>query len=131
MTVKSRFILIAALSIFTLSGVAQLQQNIDLAINHNKLLREKQGDGVYKLIGTYKVIGTSYLFGEKNKGNLFTPETKAYNIALSYNTYNQEVEFYSSSNPDKPLIKSPGEVDSFSFSANPELELPNTIRKHG
>lgn len=128
MTIRVRFILTLAFSAASLACLSQAQQNIDLAINHNKLLREKQGDGVYKLIGTYKVIGTSFLFGEKNKGNLFTPETKAFNIGLSYNTYNQEVEFYSTSNPDKPLIKSPGEVDSFFFLANPELELTHNIK---
>lgn len=128
MTIRIRFVLTLAFSAASLACLSQAQQNIDLAINHNKLLREKQGDGVYKLIGTYKVIGTSFLFGEKNKGNLFTPETKAYNIGLSYNTYNQEVEFYSTSNPDKPLIKSPGEVDSFFFLANPELELTHNIK---
>jgi hypothetical protein len=109
-------------------ALAQGQQGIDLAINHNRLLREKTGEGVYKLIGTYKVIGTSYLFGEKNKGNLFSAEAKAYNIGLSYNTYNQEVEFYSSSNPDKPLIKTPGEVDSFFILPNPELEITSPLK---
>ena len=75
----------------------------DNALNYNRLIKEKTGDGVYKLIGTYKVVGTSYLFGEKNQGNLFSKEANAFNVFLSYNTYNQEVEFYSSSNPDKPL----------------------------
>ena len=34
----------------------------DNALNYNRLIKEKTGDGVYKLIGTYKVVGTSYLF---------------------------------------------------------------------
>jgi hypothetical protein len=94
---------------------------VDNALNYNRLIREKTGEGIYKLIGPYKVIGTSYLFGEKVKGNLFTQEAKAYNISLSYNTYNQEVEFYSTSNPDQPLIKEPGTADSFSLSIESDL----------
>lgn len=102
--------------------------NTDLAMNHNRLIREKTGDGVYKMIGPFKVVGTSYLFGEKNKGNLFSSVAKAYNIFLSYNTYNQEVEFYSASNPDKPLIKEAGEVDSFSILPSAELGITNTLK---
>jgi len=89
---------------------------------------EKTGEGVYKLVGAYKVVGTSYLFGEKTKGNIFTPDVKAYNIYLSYNTYNQEVEFYSSSNPDKPLIKEPGTVDSFFINPNAEMGIQQPIK---
>lgn len=100
----------------------------DNALNYNRLIIEKTGDGVYKLIGTYKVVGTSYLFGERNKGDLFTTEAKAYNISLSYNTYNQEVEFYSSSNPDKPLIKEPGTVDSFFINSNESLGIPAKLK---
>lgn len=96
-----------------ISGAAMAQSGyMDNALNYNRLIRERTGDGVYKVIGNFRVVGTSYLFGEKNKGNLFSTEAKAYNIYLSYNTYNQEVEFYSSANPDKPLVKEPGTVDS-------------------
>jgi len=91
---------------------------VDPAMNHNRLIREQTGDGVYKLVGPYKVVGTSYLFGEKRSGNIFSKEEKAYNIFLSYNTYNQEVEFYSTNNPDKPLVKEPGSLDSFIINAD-------------
>lgn len=100
----------------------------DLALNHNRLLREKTEEGVYKQIGNFKVTGSPYLFNEKNKGDLFSKEAKAYNIFLSYNTYNQEVEFYSSSNPDKALVKLPGEVDSFILQSNPEIGLLSPIK---
>ncbi len=102
--------------------------NSDLAMNHNRLIREKTGDGVYKMIGPYKVVGTSYLFGEKNKGHLFSAAAKAYNIFLSYNTYNQELEFYSASNPDKPLVKEPGEVDSFIILPSTDLGIINPLK---
>ncbi len=95
----------------------------DLALNHNRLLREKTADGVYKQVGNFKVVGTPYLFGEKNKGDLFSTEAKASNIFLSYNTYNQEIEFYSSSNPTNALMKMPGEVDSFIIKPNFEIGI--------
>jgi len=88
----------------------------DPALDHNRLIQNKNsGDGVYKLIGPYKVIGTQFLYGDTVKADLFSTEAKAYNIHISYNTYNQQVEFYSSANPDKPLVKEPGEVDSFTI----------------
>jgi hypothetical protein len=127
MKTGTRFALTAFILFMSAVLFAQ-SQSADLAINHNRLIREKTGDGVYKLIGTYKVIGTSYLFGEKNKGNLFSTEAKAYNIFLSYNAYNQEVEFYSTSNPDKPLIKKSGEVDSFFIQPNVELGIINPLK---
>jgi len=94
---------------------------VDPVLNHNRLLREQTGEGAFKLIGPYRVIGTSYLFGERNKGNIFSTEATAVNIQVGYNTYNQEVEFISPANTGKPLIKSPGEVDSFVFLANKSL----------
>ena len=85
----------------------------DPALNHNKLLQQHTSEGLYKLIGAYKVIGSSFLFGEHHLGDIFAPEVKAYNIYISYNTFNQEVEFYSKGNPDIPLIREPGTLDSF------------------
>jgi hypothetical protein len=100
----------------------------DPALNHNKLLQNQAGEGMYKLIGPYKVIGTSYLFGEHHKGDMFSVEAKALNIYISYNTYNQEVEFYSTSNPDKPLIKEPGDLDSFTLKQNKELGMESDMK---
>jgi hypothetical protein len=87
----------------------------DPALDHNRLLQQQTSEGAYKVIGNFKVMGTPYLYGEHNKGDLFAPEAKAYNIFISYNTYNQELEFYSTSNPDKPLTREPGTVDSFAL----------------
>ncbi|HMU45772.1 MAG TPA: hypothetical protein PKC72_05340 [Chitinophagaceae bacterium] len=101
---------------------------MDNALNYSRLIKEKTADGVYKLIGPYKVVGTPYLYGEKNKGDLFSPETKAYNIYLSYNTYNQEVEFYSASNPEKPLVREPGTVDSFLIHENIGLGIMRQMK---
>lgn len=111
-----------------LSAQTGLPAYADNALKYNRLMIEKTAEGVYKMVGTYKVIGTSYLFGEKNKGDLFSTEAKAYNISLSYNTYNQEVEFYSSSNPDKPLVKEPGDVDSFTIHQNIESGITSELK---
>lgn len=100
----------------------------DPALNHNRLLQQQTGDGVYKIIGVYKVMGSPYFFGQRNKGDMFSNETKAYNIFLSYNTYNQELEFYSVSNPDKPLIKEPGDIDSFIIQRNVEFGIANPMK---
>ncbi len=100
----------------------------DPAMRHNRLLQERTGDGVYHQIGPYKVTGTPFLFGGKNKGNLFSAQAKAFNIYLSYNTYNQELEFYSTSNPDKPLMKEPGDVDSFMIHVDAELGITTPLK---
>ncbi len=100
----------------------------DPALNHNKLLQQQSSDGGYKLIGPYKVVGSSYLFGQHHKADMYTPETKALNIFISYNTYSQEVEFYSTSNPDKSLVREPGTVDSFTIQKNVELGIASDLK---
>lgn len=85
----------------------------DPALNHNRLLQNQAGEGVYILVGPYKVKGSPFLYGEKLQGDMFTPEAKAWNIYLSYNAYNQELNFYSTANPGQPLTREPGTVDSF------------------
>lgn len=110
---RGKGLLLVTTLLFSVASVFSQNNYMDNALNYNRLIIAKTPEGVYKLIGPFKVIGTSYLFGEKNKGDLFSAEAKAWNISLSYNTYNQEVEFYSTSNPDKPLVKVAGEVDSF------------------
>jgi hypothetical protein len=100
----------------------------DPALRHNKLLKEQSGDGVMRQIGNYKVKGNPYLFGGRNKGDMFSKEAKAYNIYLNYNTYNQELGFYSTSNPTEELIKEPGTVDSFIIQENIELEIHAPVK---
>jgi hypothetical protein len=85
----------------------------DPALRHNRLLQERTDEGVFTVVGNFKVKGSAFLFGGRNKGNLFGREATAFNIYLNYNTYNQELGFYSTSNPVNALVKEPGEVDSF------------------
>jgi hypothetical protein len=100
----------------------------DPALNHNRLLQSRSEEGVYKLIGTYKVIGSSFLYGPHIKGDVFSATEKASNIFINYNTYNQEVEFYSSSNPDNPLVKEPGTLDSFIMQTNIEVGINKPLK---
>lgn len=123
---KHIFIVLMAV-LFVQTGYTQ-SGYMDNALNYSQLLKNKTDEGTYKLIGTFKVQGTSYLYGEKNKGDLFSPEAKAYNIYLSFNTYSQEVEFYSTSNPDKPLIKEPSSVDSFIIHSDVSKGFSNPLK---
>jgi len=98
----------------------------DPALRHNRLLKERTGEGVYTQVGNYKVKGSPNLFGGRINGNMFAGDTKAFNILLNYNTYNQELGFYSTSNPTNALYKEPGEVDSFFLLADKDngIEVP-------
>ena len=130
---KKRFLvylsMLLASAAFAQSGIITPTVGwVDPVLNHNRLLREQMGEGVYKLIGPYRVIGSSYFFGERNKGTIYSTDATAVNIPLGYNTYTQEVEFISPSNPGQPLIKSPGEVDSFVFLANKTMGLEADMR---
>jgi hypothetical protein len=100
----------------------------DPALNHNRLIQNQNGDGKVKLIGPYKVKGSSELYGEYHKADLFAPEVKAYNIYISYNTYNQEVEFYSTSNPNQPLIREPGTLDSFVILEDSSIGIAKSLK---
>jgi hypothetical protein len=100
----------------------------DPALNHNKLLQQHTSEGMYKLVGPYKVVGSSFLYGEHHSADIFAPEVKAYNIFISYNTYNQEVEFYSKENPDKSLVREPGTLDSFIIHPNIDLGILNPLK---
>jgi hypothetical protein len=100
----------------------------DPALNHNRLLQQKNGDGVYKMVGSYKVIGNCFLFGEHLTADIISSTEKGYNIFINYNTYNQEVEFYSTNNPDKPLVKSPGELDSFIMHKNSDVGIEKDLK---
>lgn len=100
----------------------------DPALNHNRLIQQRTGEGTYKLVGPYKVKGTPFLFGEKHKGDIFSVTEKAWNITISYNTHNQELEFYSTSNPDKALVKEPGTLDSFIIHEDVSLGISNKLK---
>lgn len=129
-TRKDLFLAIAGMMLAVIPAFSQpaVPGYVDPAISHNRLLREQMGEGVYKLIATYKVIGSSYLFGSKHEGDLFSTDATGYNIHLSYDTYNQHVEFYSKANLDRPLVKEPGTVDSFVLHADQNTGLTSPVK---
>jgi hypothetical protein len=86
--------------------------NGDPATNFNKYLVTKE-DRTYTQVGIYRVTGSAYLFGPRHKGNVYAKGETGMNITVSYNTYNQDVEYFAEMNPDKPLVKEAGTVDSF------------------
>src|SRR6476620_5133095 len=106
---------------------AQQLAYFDAAQAYNRLLIEKHS-GAYQRIDNFKVIGTSYFLGEKHRADLFARGETAYNISVSYNTYNQEVEFYSSANPNQPLLKEAKLVDSFELKQDVANSVPENIK---
>jgi len=114
--------------IFYSSCLAQSAGWIDPALSHNKLVQNQIEGGGYHLIGPYKVTGTSFLFGERLPGDIFSTNEKAYNIFLNYNTYNQEVGFFSTANPSQSLVKVSGTLDSFIIRDNVEIGIEKRMK---
>ncbi len=118
-----------SLALALIAGIAATAQQasyVDPAQAYNRILVEK-GANSYRQVGNYKVIGSPFLFGEKNKGNIYSKPETAKNIELSYNIYNQEVAFYSTANPDNELVKTPGSLDSFLLRANVKAGLSTDV----
>jgi hypothetical protein len=86
--------------------------NGDPATAFNKYLVARE-DRTFVQIGQYKVIGSSYLFGPRHKGMVYAKGELGSNITLSYNTYNQQIEYFAPANPEQALVKEVGTVDSF------------------
>lgn len=101
---------------------AQQASYFDAAQAYSRLVLETNPAAVTR-VDHYKVIGSPFLYGPRMVGNLFAKGETAFNITLSYDTYHQQVEFYSSANPTTPLIKDPGAIDSFSFASNVEVGI--------
>lgn len=121
-----------SLCLFAIMGETAAQGSVpgyhDPALSRNKLLREQQGEGVYKLVGTYKVKGISYLFGQKLIADIFSVKETAGNVSINYDTYNQEIEFFSAENPATPLVKAPGEIDSFVVKPQADAGINEELR---
>ncbi len=90
-----------------------------------KLFLEKGSEGTYQQIGNFKVIGTSYLFGEKLKGGVYTKTEKSEHVELGYNTYNQSLDV--NLNGVQSITKKVGEVDSFVIYANNSEFIKNDL----
>jgi hypothetical protein len=107
-------------------SIAQQASYFDPAQAYNRLLIEKN-NGTYVRVSNYKVIGTSYLFGEKNKGDIYGANVTGYDIVLSYDTYTQNVYFILPSSPNVSLTKEPSSLDSFKLIKNREASLDQDV----
>lgn len=121
-----RQLTILSFIVISLQSVAQQGSFFDPAQAYNRLLIEKNNGG-YTQVSNYRVVGTPFLFGDKNVGDVYSSTEKAFNIMLRYNVYNQQVEFTSTSNPNNPLIKEPGTLDSFKIRKNDIVGLQSNI----
>ena len=93
------------------SGVAAFgQTSTDGASAYNKYMVVTE-NRTYIQVGRYKVFGNPYLLNGKHTGNIYANKEMGIGVQLSYNLYNQELEFWSADN--QILIKEPGTVDSF------------------
>jgi len=100
---------------------AQANSYSDAAQMYNRLLLEK-GNSVVQ-IGNYKVKGTPYLYGGKQKGELFVKGQNEAIVHISYNTYEQIVEYSFSASNEEQLYKPKGTVDSFKIFKNDDLQI--------
>ncbi len=107
-------------------AIAQQSSYFDPAQAYNRLLIEKN-NGTYTRVGNFKVIGTSYLYGEKNKGDIYGTNETGNDILLSYDTYTQNVYFFPASTPGVSLTKEPSSLDSFKIKKNPAVSLEEDI----
>lgn len=98
----------------------------DAAQAYNRLLIEK-GNGSYIRINNYKVTGTPYLFGGKNISDLFVSGKAHKNIEMSYNTFSNQIEVYTTNDSKNPLVMEEGAVDSFTISSKVDDSDPPNL----
>jgi hypothetical protein len=104
---------------------SQAASYTDPAAAYLKVMLEKGSEGTYQQIGNFKVIGTSYLFGEKLKGGIFTKTEKSEHVELGYNTNNQTVDV--NLNGVQSITKKASEVDSFVIYSNNSEFIKNDL----
>jgi len=111
---KLKPFLIVALACCFNQYLAAQEYYQDPAQVFNKVQIDKHNsNGGYIRIDNYKVTGTPYFMGERHPAILFIKGEGSFNTRLSYNVYKQELEFYTKTNPNTPLIKEWELVDSF------------------
>jgi len=119
-------ILVSVLILYSLKSFSQQAAYFDPAQAYNKLVIEK-GNGSYTRVNNYKVTGTSFLYGEKNKGDIFSKTEKGLDILLSYDTYNQNIYFFPTASGGVSFTKEPSTVDSFTIKKNSNTSLEEDI----
>ncbi len=90
---------------------------VDPAQAFNKLIIEKNSSTFYR-IANYKVIGIPFLYGENLNGFLFKKGQQGASGTISYNTYDQAVEFTNGSK----TVETIQNVDSFKLIRSDDLK---------
>lgn len=102
-------------SVFLLLVICQVsvmaQSSTDAALAYNKYLVLNERN-TYTIVGAFKVIGSPYLLGKMHPGDIYSKSESGSGLYLSYNIYNQEVEF-SANREQTSLTKEAGTIDSF------------------
>jgi len=119
------FIVFVMSLLSSISSFSQAASYTDPAAAYLKVMLEKGSEGTYQQIGNFKVIGTSYLFGEKLKGGIYTKTEKSEHVELGYNTYNQSVDV--NLNGVQSINKKAAEVDSFIIYSNNSEFIKNNL----
>ena len=104
---------------------AQARTYSDAAQMYNRMLLEN-GNNVMQ-IGNFKVKGTPFLYGGRKQGQIFMNGKNPIQTFLSYNTYEQTIEYSSASTPDAQLYKPDGNIDSFTVAKNNEFNINEDI----
>lgn len=94
------------------------QTFIDPAQSYN-MMDIQNNSGKYYVVGNYKVKGSPFLFGGGQKGSLYAKNEYGGDIAISYNSYLQEVEF--DVNSKERVIKELINVDSFILKSDGDI----------
>ncbi len=122
---KFSFLFTTLFILHTSVTFSQAASYTDPAAGYLRVMLEKGSDGTYQQIGTFKVRGTSYLFGEKLKGGIYTKTEKSEHVELGYNTYNQSVDV--KLNGVQSITKKASEVDSFIIYSNNSEFIKNDL----
>jgi len=120
-----KFFSIFGLVLISHLASSQALSYLDPASAFLRIYLEKGSEGTYQQIGNFKVIGTSYLFGEKLKGGIYTKTEKSEHVEMGYNTYNQSVDV--NLNGVQSITKKAAEVDSFVIYANNSEFIKNDL----
>lgn len=115
---KTQFIAAFFLCVAALYGQAAWAQAgayTDPAQAYVRMLLDKS-ENAYVVIGNFKVKGTPYLFGERYNGKVYAKEGTVDNVFVSYNTYNQTLEVFTTKEQEAGIEKSVESIDSFRYS---------------
>ncbi|MBG9374877.1 hypothetical protein I5907_01410 [Panacibacter sp. DH6] len=122
---NSKLLVTVILTFLFFAGYSQARSYFDAAQMYNRLLLENENSVVQ--VGNFKVKGSPYLFGGRKQGQLFLHGQAANTSFISYNTYDQIIEFSNSGSISSTLFQPSGLLDSFAISANKDLGITREL----